>query len=62
MDLINKNYVTIKDLQKYLGIGYKAASEIIKKAIEIAKERDYLLPNTNKLIAPWDIVDELLKI
>ena len=62
MDYINKTYLTIKDLQELTGIGYKAAGDIIKQAREIAIEKNYLLPNTNKLIAPTKIVRDLLKI
>lgn len=62
MDYLTKNYLTIKDIQAITGIGYKAAGDIIKQAIELAKAKNYLLPNTNKLIAPTKIVRELLKI
>lgn len=62
MDSLDKNYLTIKDLQDLLGIGYKAAGDIIKEARDIAANRNYLLPNTNKLLAPTKIVKELLKI
>lgn len=62
MDLLDKTYLTIKDLQEITGIGYKAAGDIIKQAIDLAIAKNYLLPNTNKLIAPTSIVRELLKI
>lgn len=60
--LLNKAYLTIKDVQQLTGVGYKSASDIIKKAVELAKLNDYLLPKTNKLIAPTTIVRALLKI
>lgn len=62
MELLDKPYLSIKDIQEVAGIGYKAASEIIKEAIVLAEERNYLLPQTYKLIAPTKIVRELLKI
>ena len=61
-NLLEKNYLTIKDLQAIAGIGYKSASKIMKEAVEIAISKNYLLPRTNKLIAPTKIVRELLKI
>lgn len=62
MDLLNKPYLTIKDVQQLLGVGYKAANEILKQAVDIAKNNNYLLPKTNKLIAPTTIIRGLLKI
>lgn len=61
-ELLNKKYLTIKDLQQITGIGYKASGDIIKVAREIAIANNYMLPRTNKLIAPTDIVRDLLKI
>lgn len=62
MDYTNKAYLTIKDVQELFGIGYKSASDIIKQSREVALDRGYLLPRTNKIIAPTKIVRELLKI
>ena len=62
MELLEKNYLTIKDLQAIAGIGYQSASKIMKEAVELAIARNYLLPRTNKLIAPTKIIRELLKI
>jgi len=62
MEVLNKPYLTIKDLQEIAGIGYKASGNIIKQAKEIAESKGILLPNTNKLIAPTSIVRSLLKI
>lgn len=61
-ELLNKKYLTIKDLQQITGIGYKASSEIIKTARDTALTKNYMLPRTNKLIAPTEIVRDLLKI
>ena len=36
--------------------------EIMKEAVDLAIARNYLLPRTNKLIAPTKIIRELLKI
>ena len=30
MDLLNKNYLSIKDVQELANVGYKSASEIVK--------------------------------
>ena len=62
MDLLNKNYLSIKDVQELANIGYKSASEIVKQAQELALAKNYLLPRTNKIIAPTKIIRELLKI
>ena len=61
-EILNKNYLTIKDLQTIAGIGYQSASKIIKEAADLAISKNYLLPRTNKLIAPTKIVRELLRI
>lgn len=62
MDLLSKPYLTIKDVQQLANIGYKSASEIIKTAVELAHQENYLLPRTNKLIAPTKLIRELLKL
>lgn len=62
VELLDKPYLTIKDVMELTGVGYKSASGIVKHAIDLAKFQDYLLPRTNKLIAPTKIIRELLKI
>ena len=62
VELLDKHYLTIKDVQQIASIGYKSASEIVKQARKIAIDEGYLLPITNKLIAPTKIIRELLKI
>lgn len=61
-EILNKNYLTIKDLMELTGVGRPAARKIIEQAIITAHERKYLLPQTNKLIAPTKIIRELLQI
>ena len=61
-EILNKNYLTIKDLMEITGIGRPAARIIMNEAIELARKRNYLLPRTNKLIAPTKIIRELLQI
>lgn len=62
MELLDKPYLSIKDVQEIANIGYKAAGVIVKIARAKAIEENYLLPITNKLIAPTKLVRELLKI
>ena len=62
MEYTSKPYLTIKDVQELTGVGYKSASVIVKQARDIAVDKKYLLPNTNKIIAPTKIIMELLKI
>lgn len=61
-ELLNKKYLTINDIKEITGIGRPAARKIIMEAREIAISKNYLLPQTNKLIAPTNIVRDLLKI
>ena len=62
MEILNKNYLTIKDLMELMNTGRPAARKIMEQAIALAIDRNYLLPRTNKLIAPTKIVRELLQI
>lgn len=62
VELLDKPYLTIKDVKEIANVGYKSASEIVKQARDKAIEDNYLLPRTNKIIAPTKIIRELLKI
>lgn len=62
MEILDKNYLTIKDLMELMNTGRPAARKIMEQAIATAIDRNYLLPQTNKLIAPTNIVRELLQI
>lgn len=60
---MNKNYYTVKDLQKVIpGLTYDKSLKIINEAQKRMKEKNYLIPITKEKIALVKIVNEMLGI
>ena len=55
-----KEYINVKELQEMTGIGYQSAMEIINKAREEMKNKNYFIPRSRAKVAlKWIVKKEL---
>ena len=60
---MEKPYLNLKELSIVLGQGRKCARTVMKDLKEIAKEKNYYIPETHKdILIPTHLVKEVLNI
>jgi len=60
---MEKVYINMKDLQKILGCGRRTAEKVMKHLQEVAKEKNYYIPETKReILIPMHLVKSELKI
>lgn len=60
---MEKPYINQRELTEILGLGRKYAERVMKHLLEIAKERNYYLPDSKRdILIPTHLVKEELKI
>ncbi|MDO5002886.1 MAG: hypothetical protein Q4E39_01475 [bacterium] len=60
---MEKVYINIKELQSILGCGRRNAERVMKHLLEIAKEKNYYIPESKRdILIPMHLVKSELKI
>jgi len=60
---MEKPYINQSELIKILGLGRRNGERVMKHLLEIAKERNYYLPESKRdILIPTHLVKEELKI
>ncbi len=57
-----KEYITAKELQELIGIGYQSAMKIINEVRTEMKQKNYLIPSCRKKVALKRLVEKRLGI
>jgi hypothetical protein len=58
-----KVYINLRELSTLLGLGRRNAEKVMKHLLEVAKEKNYYIPDSKRdILVPVIVVEEELKI